>query len=71
MLQKRLDNNTYDVLKWIVQIVMPALIALIGVVGATLAWEHTEIAMTLIGAVTTFLGVILGVSNSNYKKDVK
>lgn len=64
-----LNNKTYDVLKHVVLVVMPAAIVLIGVLGAALNWPHTEVTMTIVGAVTTFLGTTLGVSNANYKKE--
>lgn len=64
-----LNNKTYDVLKHVVSVVLPASIALIGVVGASFNWPHTEVTMTIVGAVTTFLGTTLGVSNANYKKE--
>jgi len=66
-----LNNKYYDILKWIVTIVLPASVALIGTVGGSLNWDYTEITMTIVGAVTTFLGATLGVSNSNYKKEDK
>lgn len=66
-----LNNKYYDILKWIVTIVLPASVALIGTVGGSLNWDYTEITMTIVGAVTTFLGAALGVSNSNYKKEDK
>lgn len=56
-------------MKWVVQIVLPAFIGLIGAVGGSLNWADTEITMTIVSAVTAFLGAILGVSNSNYKKE--
>ena len=64
-----LNSIYYDILKWIVTIVLPASIALIGTVGGSLDWAYTEVTMTIVGAVTTFLGATLGVSNSNYKKE--
>ena len=66
-----LNNKTYDVLKWVVSIVLPALVTLIGVIGASIGWEHTELVMTVITAITAFLGTTLGVSSSNYKKEVE
>lgn len=65
----KLKNETYDILKWVVQVVMPALIAFIGATGGALSWEHTEITMTLLSAATVFLGTTLGISNHNYKKE--
>lgn len=66
-----LNSKWYDILKWVVSIVLPASIALIGTVGGSFNWEHTELAMTITGAVTTFLGATLGISNVNYKKEGK
>ena len=65
----KLKNETYDILKWIVQILMPAVITLIGTVGLALSWVYTDLAMTMLGAFTVFLGSILGVSSYSYNKD--
>ena len=62
------NNKTYDIMKWIVQTFLPALIALVGGIGAATNFEYTEITMTILAAVTTFLGALLGVSNHNYIK---
>ena len=65
----KLNSQTYDIIKWIVQVVMPALIVAIGTIGGATAWEHTELTMTVLGAVTTFLGASLGLSSAQYYKD--
>lgn len=65
----KLSNQNYDALKWIVQIVLPALLTLVGTIGTSVNWEYTEIILVIMGAVTTFLGTVLGVSNHNYKKE--
>lgn len=62
-----MNNKVYDVLKWIAQVVIPALLTLYGVIGATLAIPHTQEVLTIGAAVDTFLGTILGVSNVVYK----
>lgn len=66
-----LNNKTYDYLKYVVTMVLPALVTLIGVVGGSLHWEHTEVTMTIVGGITAFLGASLGISNANYKKEVE
>lgn len=63
------SNKTYDILKQVVQVVMPALVTFIGVVGAAFNWPHTEITIVVVGAATTLAGTVLGISNSNYKKE--
>ena len=65
----KLNSQGYDLLKWVVQVVMPALIVAIGTIGGAVAWEHTELTMTVLGAITTFLGASLGLSSAQYYKD--
>lgn len=65
----KLKNETYDLLKWIVQVFLPAFITFAGVVGQTMSWAYTDTFMTLVGAFTLFLGTLLGISNSKYKKE--
>lgn len=65
----RLSNNTYDILKWIAQILLPALgtlyFALSKIWG--LPWS-TEVVGT-IAAVDTFLGALLGISTAEYNRE--
>ena len=65
----KLNSQTYDIVKWIVQVVMPALIVAIGTIGGAIQWEHTELTMTVLGAITTFMGASLGLSSAQYYKD--
>ena len=65
----KLNSQSYDLIKWVVQVVMPALIVAIGTIGGAVAWEHTELTMTVLGAITTFLGASLGLSSAQYYKD--
>jgi len=67
----KLNSKYYDILKWVVTIVLPASIALIGTIGGSIDWSYTEVTLTIVAAVTTFLGTALGVSNLNYKKEDK
>lgn len=64
----KMSNKTYDILKWIDIVVLPALLTFYGVIGTTLNIPYTE-AVTIIGtAFITCLGTCLGISNINYKK---
>lgn len=65
----KLEDRTYDILKWIVLIVLPAVATLISVFGATLEIQSINTIVTLLNAVTAFLGVVLGVSTYNYNKE--
>lgn len=64
----KLSDNTYNILKWILMIVVPALITLISSLGTIYGWDTSTITLT-IAAIATFLGVITGISNSNFYKE--
>lgn len=65
----KFSNKTYDILKWIAQILLPALITLYGVIGSTCNIPYTEAVITIAVAVDTFLGTILGLSSRKYYKE--
>lgn len=67
----KLSNKTYNILKYIAQIVLPALGALY--FGLAKIWGlpyGTEIVGT-IAVVDTFLGTLLGLSTMNYNKSLE
>ncbi|KXB34048.1 phage holin [Aerococcus christensenii] len=64
----KLSNETYDLLKWGLLTVAPALMTLISALGVLYGWQNTELTVAVIGAVTTFLGTITGISSNNYNK---
>lgn len=65
----KLTDEQYAILKWAVSIVMPAMGVLVGTLGKSYGWESTDIAVTTITAVTTFLGSCLMISSRNYNKE--
>ena len=65
----KLDNRTYDILKWIALVFLPALATLIGAVGGHLNWAPTDTVVYIMVAFDTFMGAILGISNINYQKE--
>ena len=64
----KMNNKVYDVLKWLILIVAPALITLISALGAIYGWDTSATTAT-IAAVTTFLGVITSISSVAYGKE--
>lgn len=62
----KMSDKTYKKIKWIVQIVLPSLITLYGTIGATLQIPHTQSVLTIMAAVTAFLGSCLGISSHIY-----
>lgn len=63
----KLNDKIYKILKWGLIIFIPALITLIGTLGQIYAFDTEKIVLT-ISAISTFLGVITGISNYNYSK---
>ena len=64
-----LNNNVYDALKRIVQVVLPALGTLYFSLAAIWGFPYAEQVVGTITALALCLGIILGISNSNYKKN--
>jgi hypothetical protein len=62
-----MQNKTFEILKWVALIVIPALATFVGVVGKAINWEYTDITVISITAIGTFLGTVLGVSNRTFK----
>lgn len=66
-----LNEKVYNFLKWFTLIFMPALTTLVGVILNCFNVSCTDIVLTIMTAITTFLGAILGISNNNYYKNDK
>lgn len=64
------SNKTYDILKWIAQILLPALGALYFGLAQIWGLPYGEQIVGTITVIDTFLGVILGISTSNYNKQM-
>lgn len=65
----KMSNKVYDILKFIAQIVLPALATLWAALGKIWGWPLvTEITATIC-AVDTFLGALLGISSAQYAKE--
>lgn len=61
-----MNKKTYEILKWVQRIVIPALITFYGVLGATLNIPATETVLTIAGAFDVMLGSILGIDSAKY-----
>ncbi len=64
----KMKNKTYDFFKNLLMKFVPALILLISTLGTIYKFD-TEVITLTIGAFSTFLATILGISNYNYKKE--
>lgn len=63
-----MTNKTYDVLKWIAQILLPALGTLYFALAGIWGFPYGEQIVGTITAVDTFLGICLGISTAQYNK---
>ena len=65
----KFTNKTYDVLKWVAQYLLPAAGTLYFALAGIWGFPYGEEIVGTITAVDTFLGVLLGVSTSQYNKE--
>ena len=63
-----LSNKTYDVLKWIAQILLPAIGTLYFAIANIWGFPYAEQIVGTITAIDAFLGVLLGISTDAYNK---
>lgn len=61
-------GKVYDILKWIAQVVLPALGTLYFTVDQLAGWSHGTLVSGVVLAVDTFLGVVLGISSNQFNK---
>ena len=64
----KMNNKRYDALKWIAQILLPALGTLYFALAGIWNFPYAEAIVGTITAVDTFLGVLLGISAAKYNK---
>ena len=66
----KITNKVYDIIKWIVVIVIPAVITLYSTLGNIWGFPYViEITGTL-AAIDVFLGVIMKISGVSYNKQL-
>lgn len=65
----KLNNKTYDILKWIAQYLLPACGTLYFALAGIWGFPYGEEIVGTITAVDTFLGVLLGISSASYHKE--
>lgn len=63
-----MSNATFDVLKWVAQIALPAVGALYFALAGIWGLPNADEVVGTIVAVDAFLGVVLGLSTAKYNK---
>jgi hypothetical protein len=64
-----ISNRTFDRLKWLVQIVLPALGTFYYVLASIWGWPAAEAVVASIVALCTLLGTVLQISTKRYDPD--
>ena len=64
----KLKNGTYDFLKWIALVVLPASATLYFALSGIWGFPYGEQVVGTITAIDTFLGALLGISTHNYNR---
>lgn len=62
----KMTNKTYDILKWIALILLPALATFYAAIAAVWGLPYTEQVVGTITAVDTLLGTLLKISADKY-----
>jgi len=65
----KLSNKTYDILKYIAQIILPALGTLYFALGSIWGFPYVEQIVGTITAIDAFLGALLGIATYQYNKE--
>ena len=66
-----MPNKIYDILKWVVIVVLPATTTLWLALAAIWGWPYAEAIGATLTAITAFLGAIIGVSAVKYQKKLE
>lgn len=65
----KLNNQLYDALKFMATIFIPAFGTLVGTIGIALGYQEVAgVFVTIITAIGTFIGSLIGLSSVNYNK---
>lgn len=64
----KLKNEVYDILKWLVVIVLPALSTFYSTVAPLFGWYDPGVIAQVISAVCVLVGALIGISTAEYNK---
>ena len=66
-----MTNKVYDVLKWVTMVCLPAITTLWLTLASIWGFPYAEPIGATLGAITVFLGTLLGISSIRYQKQVE
>lgn len=65
----KLSGKAYDILKWLVLVVVPALTTFYAILDHTFNWGFAEAVATISSAACACVGAIIGISTAQYNKE--
>lgn len=63
----KISNKVYDVLKWICLVCLPSITTLWLTLASIWGFPYAEPIGATLGAITVFLGALLGISSVKYR----
>lgn len=63
-----MSDKTYDIMKWIVQYILPGLGVLYAIIAGVTGLPYAEVVLAIVMAIDWFLGIVLGISTKQYNK---
>ena len=65
----KLSDKVYDILKWIVMVVIPAVTTAYVGLSSIWGWPYADAIAKTSAVVCALLGALLGISTAQYNKD--
>lgn len=65
----KLSDKVYDILKWIVMVVIPAVTTAYVGLSSIWGWPYADAIAKTSAVVCTLLGALLGISTAQYNKN--
>ena len=65
----KLSDKVYDILKWIVMVVIPAITTAYVGLSSIWGWPYADAIAKTSAVVCTLLGALMGISTAQYNKD--
>lgn len=66
----KLPDKVYDILKWVMLLATPVCTFILGIIAAVQTGEIPAIITAVIGGIGTLAGVIIKISDAEYKKQL-
>jgi len=67
----KLPDKVYDILKWVMLLATPVCTFILGILAAVQTGEVPAIITAVIGGLGTLAGVIIKISDAEYKKQLQ